>query len=117
MTTVADGDTIWADNNGEREKARLIGTHTRKPYSIGCRELPALSGVLGPAARADGVLFQRSGFRLRRPRLSEGTGLSAPHMDRICEIGVIPDVVADVDARAAPRAYAAVSGSEWRAAE
>ena len=28
MTTVADGDTIWADNNGEREKARLIGTHT-----------------------------------------------------------------------------------------
>ena len=31
VTTVADGDTIWADNNGEREKARLIGMHTRTP--------------------------------------------------------------------------------------
>jgi hypothetical protein len=30
---------------------------------------------------------------------------------------VIPDVVADVDALAAARAYAAVSGAEWRAAK
>src|SRR5882757_10059634 len=30
------------------------------------RVLPALPGVLGPAARADGVLFERSGFRLHR---------------------------------------------------
>jgi len=42
------------------------------------RELPALSGVLGPAARADGVLFQRCGFRLLRPPPSVGTRLSAP---------------------------------------
>ena len=46
------------------------------------RELPALSGVLGPAARAEGVLFRQSGFRIRRPRLSTGTGLSAPDMDQ-----------------------------------
>jgi hypothetical protein len=38
-------------------------------------------------------------------------------MDRICEIVVIPDVVADGDALAAARAYAAVSGAEWRAAK
>ncbi len=73
--------------------------------------------MLGPAARADRVLLQQSGFRLRRPRLSAGTGLSAPDMDRICEIVVIPDVVANVDALAAAWAYAAVSGAEGRAAE
>ena len=28
VTTVADGDTIRADNNGERETARLIGMDT-----------------------------------------------------------------------------------------
>jgi hypothetical protein len=38
-------------------------------------------------------------------------------MDRICEIVVVPDVVADGDALAAARAYAAVSGAEWRAAK
>jgi hypothetical protein len=38
-------------------------------------------------------------------------------MDRVCEIVVIPDVVANVDALAAARAYAAVLGAEWRAAE
>src|SRR5258705_5049504 len=38
-------------------------------------------------------------------------------MDRICEIVVIPDVVADGDALAAARAYAAVSGVEWRVAK
>ena len=54
----------------------------REPQDVGCCELPALSGVLGPAARADGVLFRQSGFRIRRPRLSTGTGLSAPDMDQ-----------------------------------
>jgi hypothetical protein len=38
-------------------------------------------------------------------------------MDRICEIVVLPDVVADGDALAAARAYAAVLGAEWRAAK
>jgi hypothetical protein len=38
-------------------------------------------------------------------------------MDRICEFVVIPDVVADGDALAAARAYAAVSGAERRAAK
>jgi hypothetical protein len=38
-------------------------------------------------------------------------------MDRICEIVVVPDVVANVDALAAVRAYGAVSGAEWRAAK
>jgi hypothetical protein len=38
-------------------------------------------------------------------------------MDRVCEIVVIPDVVADDDALAAARAHAAVSGAEWRAAK
>ena len=109
---------IWVDNNGEREKARLIGMDTpESPKSIGCRELPALSGVLGPAARAYGVLFPRSGFRLRWPRLSAGTGLSAPDVDRSCEISVIPDVVANIDALAATRTYTAVSGTERRAAK
>ena len=84
---------------------------------IGCRELPALSGVLGPAARADRDLFQRRGFRLRRPRLSAGTGFSAPDMDRVCEIVLIPDVIANVDALATARACAAVSGAERRATE
>jgi hypothetical protein len=28
VTTAADGDTIWVDNNGDREKARLIGMGT-----------------------------------------------------------------------------------------
>ena len=42
-------------------------------------------------------------IRIRRPRLSAGTGLSAPDMDRICEIVVIPDV-ANVDALGAARA-------------
>lgn len=28
LSTVADPDTIWADNNGERAKARLIGMKT-----------------------------------------------------------------------------------------
>jgi hypothetical protein len=43
-----------------------------------------------------------------------GAGFSAPHMDRICEIGVIYDVVADVDALSAARAHGAVSGPERR---
>jgi hypothetical protein len=38
-------------------------------------------------------------------------------MDRIWEIVVIPDVVANVDALAAARAYAAVLSAEWRATE
>jgi hypothetical protein len=38
-------------------------------------------------------------------------------MDRICEIVVIPDVVANVYALAAARAYAAVLGAEGRAAK
>jgi hypothetical protein len=38
-------------------------------------------------------------------------------MDRICEIVVIPDVVADVDALAAARTCAAVSSDEWRATQ
>ena len=42
-------------------------------------------------------------IRIRRPRLSAGTGLSAPDMDRIYEIVVIPDV-ANVDALRAARA-------------
>jgi hypothetical protein len=44
-------------------------------------------------------------------------GLSAPDMNRICEIVVIPDLVANVDALAVARAYAAVLDSEWRAAK
>jgi hypothetical protein len=43
------------------------------------------------------------------PRPSAGTGLLAPDMDRAGEIAVIPDVVANVDALAAARAYAAVA--------
>ena len=89
----------------------------REAQDVGCCELQALSGVLRPAARTDGVLFRQSGFRIRRPRLSAGTGLSAPDMDRIREIMVIPDVVANVDGLAAARAYAAVSGAKGRAAE
>jgi hypothetical protein len=38
-------------------------------------------------------------------------------MDRICEIVVIPDVVASVDALAASWAHAAVVGAEWPAAQ
>jgi hypothetical protein len=38
-------------------------------------------------------------------------------MDRICEIVVVPDVVADGDGLEAARAYAAVSSPEWRAAK
>jgi hypothetical protein len=38
-------------------------------------------------------------------------------MHRVCEIGVIPDVVANVDALARTRTDAAVSGPEWRAAK
>ena len=67
-TTVADGYTIEVDTNGERDKARLIGMGTPgTPEASVCRELPALSGVLGPAARADGVRFHQSGFRIRTP--------------------------------------------------
>jgi hypothetical protein len=73
--------------------------------------------VLGPAARAYGILFPRSGFRLRGPRLSAGTGLSAPEMDWVRVIVVIPDVVANVDALAATRTDTAVSGTERRATE
>ncbi len=67
----------------------------------------ALSGVLGPAARADGVLFQRSGFRIRRTWRRAGSGFSAPDMDRVCEITVIPNVVANVDALATAQTNAA----------
>ena len=102
MTTVADGDTIWADNNGDREKARLIGMDTpESPKASIVVSYKHCPGVLGPAARADRDLFQRRGFRLRRPRLSAGTGFSAPDMDRVYEIVVIPDVVANIDALAA----------------
>jgi hypothetical protein len=38
-------------------------------------------------------------------------------MDRVCEIVVVPDVVANVDALAAVRAHGAVLGAEWRAAK
>jgi hypothetical protein len=38
-------------------------------------------------------------------------------MDRICETVVVPDVVANVDALAAARTSAAVSGSEGRATQ
>jgi hypothetical protein len=38
-------------------------------------------------------------------------------MDRIREIVVVPDVVANIDALAAARTYAAVSGPERRTAE
>jgi hypothetical protein len=38
-------------------------------------------------------------------------------MHRVGEIVVIPDVVANVDALAATRTYAAISGAEWRATE
>jgi hypothetical protein len=38
-------------------------------------------------------------------------------VNRICEIVVIPDVVADGDGLAAALAYAAVSSPEWPAAK
>ena len=63
-----------------------------------------------------GISFSEA-FRIRRPRLNSGTGLSAPDVGRVCEFVVIADVVANVDALAAARAYAAVLGAERRAAK
>ena len=95
-----------------------IGMDTRgRSKRVGCRELQALPSVLGPAPRADRVLLERSGFRLRRPRLSAGTGFSAPDMNRVGEISVISDVLTQVDAFVAAWARAAAAGPERRAAE
>ena len=90
------------DNNGEREKVRLIGMDTP--------ESPKASVVVSyqhcPACWIQqfgqtGFSFRGTGFGFVSSRLSAGTGLSAPDMDRICEIVVIPDVVANLDALAA----------------
>ena len=62
-----------------------------------------------------GFCFSGAGFGYVGPGFSAGTGLSAPDMDRVCKIVVIPDVVANVDALAAARTCAAVLGPERRA--
>jgi hypothetical protein len=106
------------DNNGEREKIRLIGMDTP--------ESPKASVVVSyqhcPACWIQqfgqtGFSFRGTGFGFVSPRLSAGTGLSAPDMDRVCEIVVIPDVIANIVALATAQTYAAVSGPEWRATE
>ena len=70
--------------------------------------------MLSPAMLADRARLRPNGFG---PGLGPRTGLSAPDMDRVCEIVAIPDVIANIDALATAQTYAAVSGPEWRAAK
>ena len=79
LATVANGDTICVDNNGEREKARLIGMDTpespKASVVVSYQHCPACwVQQLGQT----GFSFTRAGFGFVRPGSVRALGSRHP---------------------------------------
>ena len=76
VSRVVDGDTIWVDNNGDREKVRLIGINTpelhdpRKPIECLTRSVrPGRAVLTGKAVYLESDPSQDSMDRFGRTYL------------------------------------------------